>query len=637
MSLTASLPALLGLASILYLALAVHLLRRSPQSLIGLFVLAFGIIVAGPVFYYGTDDAVRYGIGRVLSYAGSGLVPVLFFALYRQFVGAISRPVIGALLVIPAITVLLALSNAWHGLLWVPVASEAGNGFTDINRHAWFRYVFAPYAYGLFGFTWIALLSRLDTIAPAQRGRITLLLVISALPFGISFANTMLGLGSIEFPFTAVTIAACLPIYAYAGLSLSENDFSPLGYRTVFDHVRDPIIVLDTRQCIVSANKAACDMLGSSERELLGRLVFEAMPDANDLLADEDSMDLTQTLQLNNNVTYEVSVSRLTDRRGRELGTVITCRDATQRRRTLGQLAENEQLIRTLIETSSNGILRFAVDDKAEKTVYRCVFANPAAASWLGASPEELVGRTLSSIESLKPERLLQHFASEEKRNRQLAFEHAVEDADGAVAWLRITAEPIGADFSVTIADITRRKAEEERMLQEALRDPLTGVLNRRGFEAQAQERMRRMQRGAIVYLDLNGFKQVNDRYGHQAGDALLKAFGHRLGYCLRPEDILGRLGGDEFAIVLPDVDAEDAAHIAERLGSTGSEAYIIKGQEIHCSASVGLALCPAHGEELWHLVSVADQAMYANKGAANEDNERTDSVHGEFRQEHSG
>lgn len=175
----------------------------------------------------------------------------------------------------------------------------------------------------------------------------------------------------------------------------------------------------------------------------------------------------------------------------------------------------------------------------------------------------------------------------------------------------------------MTLIDITQRKRHERKMLADALSDPLTGVLNRRGFEKEGKACVRNCASGAVLYLDLNGFKSINDRFGHQAGDALLKAFGHRLGFCLRPEDILGRLGGDEFAIVLPGVTVEDAKHVAERLVATASEAYIIQGQEIRCTASVGIALLPQHGEELWHLISVADHAMYnaksVQKDAAND------------------
>ena len=123
-----------------------------------------------------------------------------------------------------------------------------------------------------------------------------------------------------------------------------------------------------------------------------------------------------------------------------------------------------------------------------------------------------------------------------------------------------------------------------------------------------------------MIYLDLNNFKSINDLFGHHAGDALLKAFGHRLEFCLRPEDILARLGGDEFAIVLPDITVEDAKRVAERLVETACQAYIIQGQEIECAASVGIALMPKHGEELWQLVSVADRAMYNVKDISEEE-----------------
>ncbi len=617
------LPPLFGVAAVAYTGLALRVARSGApfsNSTVGFLMLLLAGLVAGEAFSYGATDANLYSIGRTLSFFTAGFLPIAFYMVYREYtVGPAHAVVIAMMSVIPVATTALALTNSMHELLWVVVETGGGLQFTDVTEHYWYSRVYAPFVYGVIGFSGIALAGRLSSIALAHRKTVLLMLVCGMLPFVISIANTFLGMGPPEFPFAVLTLTLLWPFFAYLSVKTRVHEFSPLAYQTLFDHVRDPIFVIDSEQCIICANRAAEELLGGEEKELIGQKLWENFPAAHAILEQARELDLTQTLRMDTNKTYEVNVGPLSGPRGQNLGMVVVCRDVTARREALSKLADSEHLIRTLIETSSNGILRFKRDASDPEHKYRCVFANRSAQSFVGDGEGTLVGMPLEKLDQLDPHRLLSHFGNEDQPVTQISFE-ASACGDEGDSWLRIVAEPVGEDFSVTLVDITQRKRNEDKMLADALRDPLTGILNRRGFEKEGAASIRNTTEGAVLYLDLNQFKTINDRFGHQAGDALLKAFGHRLEFCLRPEDVLGRLGGDEFAIVLPGVSIKDGKHIAKRLVQTASEAYIIKGQEIKCTASVGIALMPKHGEELWHLLSVADQAMYEAKTISDEE-----------------
>jgi len=613
----------LAIAAVAYAVLAALVSRAGAKhatSMVSLFLFLIAGMLAGSAFSYETTDANLYGIGRTLTFFAAGFIPVVFFMIYREFtVGPPNIVMIVMLCIVPVLTTALALTNSTHNLIWFVNETATGLSHSKITDHYWYNRIYAPFTYGLFAYSALALIGRLPSIAPAHRKTISLLLGCALLPFAVSVANNFLGMGPADFPFTATSLGLVFPCFAYASLKLRVYEFSPLAYQTLFDHVRDPILVVDNEQCIICANKAAQQLLEANESDLIGRRLWEDFPAARAILEQAKELDLTQTLRMDTNNIYEVSVGPLSGPKGQNLGMVVVCRDVTERRTALGQLAESEHLIRTLIETSSNGILRFARDENDPDRRFRCVFANRAAEAFAGEGLGTLVGMPLEKLQQLNPDRLLKHFAAEKKATTQVSFEVAAE-TDQSENWLRIVGEPVGDDFSVTLIDITQRKRNEDKMLADALRDPLTGILNRRGFEQEGAACIRRSSVGAVLYLDLNHFKSINDRFGHQAGDALLKAFGHRLEFCLRPEDILGRLGGDEFAIVLPGVPIADVKHIAERLMQTASEAYIIQGQEIKCTASVGIALMPKHGEELWHLLSVADGAMYKAKNISEDE-----------------
>jgi diguanylate cyclase (GGDEF)-like protein len=300
-------------------------------------------------------------------------------------------------------------------------------------------------------------------------------------------------------------------------------------------------------------------------------------------------------------------------------------RDVSDVEKAQSEVRKNEKLLRTIINHSVNGIIRLrwdASDDGGK--VLRSIFANAAAGKFLATDAGDLVDRVAPELVRLAASGMDDHSADDIVRR----FESAMSVGDrleievgqrerGADRWLRMICEPMGDDIAMTFVDITDSKAKEQQMESIATSDPLTGVLNRRGFERDAAERLSASDddaTGALLYIDLNEFKQINDRFGHETGDELLRIAGERLRKGLRSSDIIGRPGGDEFVVLVPDVDADIAEKLAVRLTEGLNEPYVIANKTLRCAASIGLALYPDNANTLTGLLREADEAMYRAK-----------------------
>jgi diguanylate cyclase (GGDEF)-like protein len=178
--------------------------------------------------------------------------------------------------------------------------------------------------------------------------------------------------------------------------------------------------------------------------------------------------------------------------------------------------------------------------------------------------------------------------------------------------------------------NITERKlaenalhASEERFKSLAYLDALTGIPNRRGILDMIALKLKgddtqpsKEEKGALLYLDLDRFKLINDTLGHEIGDNLLVAFAARVRHCLRDQDLFGRIGGDEFVVFLPDTDHESAIGVARRLCESLSRLWELAGHLIHTSSSIGIAFSPEAGTEVHKLLRHADEALYRAKRA---------------------
>ncbi|MBP7243159.1 MAG: EAL domain-containing protein [Amaricoccus sp.] len=171
------------------------------------------------------------------------------------------------------------------------------------------------------------------------------------------------------------------------------------------------------------------------------------------------------------------------------------------------------------------------------------------------------------------------------------------------------------AGFEGTVVDTSTRRRNEEETARLAWQDSLTGLNNRSSFVRQLSGDLAARRRIAVLLLDLDRFKAVNDTLGHPAGDDLLRVIGGRMAALVGPGDLAARFGGDEFAMVLRDLDAEGAAALAERALEAVRAPATIAGREVALGASIGIALAPQDGEDPTELMKAADMALYRAKG----------------------
>lgn len=243
---------------------------------------------------------------------------------------------------------------------------------------------------------------------------------------------------------------------------------------------------------------------------------------------------------------------------------------------------------------------------------------NPAAARALNRPPESLIGQPAKAVLGPWPE-LLARLQDVEELHTEIRTGPEEQPLHLELSVLALRGAHGRLDGRViTARDITARKLHRQTLEGLAFRDALTQIPNRRRFQDEATRALAAAKEQgrfvAILYFDIDKFKAVNDAWGHDVGDELLKYVSARVGGRLRQPDFLARLGGDEFAVLLHGADRDAAAQIAERMLESVARPYRLQGRQLDVGLSIGIALYPEHGADLAELLRNADAAMYAVK-----------------------
>ncbi|WP_432738215.1 sensor domain-containing diguanylate cyclase [Maridesulfovibrio sp. FT414] len=387
--------------------------------------------------------------------------------------------------------------------------------------------------------------------------------------------------------------------------------------------------------CFVFVTGRAGDILGYSSEELIGRSPFDFVDEESSWEVRKEFLDAAQ-----NGRSFSGLVFKFVNREGRKLwlefngvpvfdsqGAVTGFRgatsDITAQQKALKDLQDREDMLQSISDSVQDALVLMDENGLVH-------FWNPAAENIFGYTSSEMLGENLNCCifaedneDAGVDEAIVQNVDG--LFSNYGSFTVNVRRKDGTVFPAEVLLSPLRKDEQWwvvgTIRDVTERREAENKLRKLATTDPLTGLANRRFFMESAEEALERSLRYerdlSLMMLDIDFFKNVNDMYGHDAGDDVLKGLSQAGLKILRKIDLFGRIGGEEFSVLLPDTGLEGATMVAERLRREIEQTRMItRSGELMITVSIGVATLNADTRTLEHLLKAADIGLYAAKHA---------------------
>ena len=391
--------------------------------------------------------------------------------------------------------------------------------------------------------------------------------------------------------------------------------------RTLVGNAPVVLFAIDREGIFTHSEGKGLEALGLKPGEAVGRSIRDLYRDVPEVLANVERAlrgeSFTAIVELGG-LAFETRYGPFRGSSGEVIGVIGVATDVTEQRRARQAALASEQRYRTLFERNLAGVFRSTLDG-------RLLDCNHAFARIFGyESREEALAHPATDFyQTLEDRTALIHRL---KENSALTnYEASLRRADGTIVWVlengNLVPGPDG-ELSIiegTVIDITERKLAEEQVKRLAFHDALTGLPNRLLFHDRLSmaiaQAARLPQRLAVLFLDLDRFKVINDSLGHSTGDELLRGVAERLRGCVREGDTVARLGGDEFTVLIAGLAAdEDALKVAHKILETVRLPFRLDERELFVTTSVGIALYPADGLDAETLVRNADTAMYRAK-----------------------
>ena len=381
---------------------------------------------------------------------------------------------------------------------------------------------------------------------------------------------------------------------------------------------QEGVVVVDADNCIVLANTQAANFLGVSPELLKPGMPLEGLH-----ASLRYSPDVARALMRRSGRVQGTSEALLPDGRWLRIsrspthddGFIVLCSDISLSKRQEASLRETNLLLDAALENMSQGLCLYGADNRLEVVNRRFfeIFGLPRDRIKPGISFKEVL--ELSVAQQNHAGKTVEQLLAEQAGylNQNTVGPHFYELSDGRVVASLYSPTSDGR-WVATYEDVTERRRAEAKIMHMAQHDALTSLPNRVLFRDKMQQALDRDEHMAVLFLDLDRFKSVNDTLGHPVGDALLCAVTERLQMVVRGVDTVARLGGDEFAVVQMNARKAEATDLAGRIIETLSEPFEVLGHQVLIGTSVGIATAPIDGKEPDQLLRNADMALYRAK-----------------------
>ncbi len=404
--------------------------------------------------------------------------------------------------------------------------------------------------------------------------------------------------------------------------------------QTVVENLNDGIVITDLHDQVMVVNSRLAKLVGCSVSDMIGKSAHRFFS------AIDGWFDFQSTTQDTSPQFYgwkegqfkrkdgrrfwaEINSTLLCNDSGEPSGTLITVKDITERK----WLEEYLRLLESVVVNANEIVMISQAEPTDDPLSLRIVYVNDAFCRVTGYSSGEAIGKSAlvllgEETEVSEIDRVRATLQNHEPVRAEVIFYRK----DGTHFWVDVNMVPIRNEqgqlthFVSVMREVTERKHVEEQLRRNAFHDSLTGLPNRLLFMERLRQTVDRAKQDssyhfAVLFLDLDRFKVINDSLGHMIGDQLLITIARRLEACLHAGDTVARLGGDEFTILLENIRQDsDATKVAERVQQALSKPFTLGGHEVFTSASIGITLSSTHFDRPEDLLRGADIAMYRAK-----------------------